>query len=76
MSAAEHATAGPANSTEYITHHLTHFKVGEGFWTLHIDTIFMSVLLGLVTIGLFYAVARKATVGVPGKGQAFVEMVV
>ncbi len=76
MSAAEHATTGPANSTEYITHHLTHFKVGEGFWTWHIDTIFMSVLLGLVTIGLFYAVARKATVGVPGKGQAFVEMIV
>jgi len=70
------AAAGPANSTEYITHHLTHFKVGEGFWTWHIDTIFMSVLLGLVTIGLFYAVARKATVGVPGKGQAFVEMIV
>jgi len=75
MSAAEHA-AGPANSTEYITHHLSHLKVGEGFWTFHIDTMVMSVLLGLVTIGLFYAVARKATAGVPGKGQAFVEMVV
>jgi F-type H+-transporting ATPase subunit a len=75
MSAAEHA-AGPANSTEYITHHLTHFKVGEGFWTFHIDTIFMSVLLGLVTIALFYSAARKATAGVPGKWQTFVEMVV
>jgi F-type H+-transporting ATPase subunit a len=54
MSAAEHAAvAGPANSTEYITHHLTHFSVGEGFWTWNIDTIFMSVLLGLVTIALF-----------------------
>ena len=48
MSAAEHATAGPANSTEYITHHLTHLKVGEGFWSFHVDTIFMSVLLGIV----------------------------
>jgi F-type H+-transporting ATPase subunit a len=75
MSAAEHAT-GPANSTEYITHHLTHFKVGEGFWTWHIDTMFMSILLGLVTIALFYSAARKATAGVPGKWQAFVEMVV
>jgi F-type H+-transporting ATPase subunit a len=36
----------------------------------------MSVLLGLVTIGLFYSAARKATPGVPGKWQAFVEMVV
>ena len=76
MSAAEHATTGPANSTEYITHHLTHLKVGEGFWSFHVDTIFMSVLLGIVTLGLFYTAARKATVGVPSKWQAFVEMVV
>jgi F-type H+-transporting ATPase subunit a len=67
---------GPASSTEYITHHLTHFKVGEGFWTFHVDTLFMSVLLGLATIGLFYSAARRATAGVPGRWQAFVEMVV
>ena len=76
MSAAEHAAAGPANSTEYITHHLTHFKVGEGFWSFHVDTIFMSVLLGIVTLAMFYSAARKATAGVPSKWQAFVEMVV
>ena len=75
MAAAEHA-AGPANSTEYIAHHLTHLKVGEGFWSLHVDTIFMSVLLGLVTLAIFHSAARKATVGVPGKWQAFIEMVV
>jgi F-type H+-transporting ATPase subunit a len=77
MSAAEHAAAtGPANSTQYITHHLTHLKVGEGFWTFHIDTMFMSVLMGLLALGLFWMAARKATTGVPGKWQAFVEMVV
>jgi len=78
MSAAEHAaaTTGPANSTEYITHHLTHLKVGEGFWTFHVDSIFMSVLMGVLALGLFWLAARKATAGVPGKGQAFVEMVV
>ena len=77
MSAAEHAAAaGPANSTEYITHHLTHLTVGEGFWSFHVDTIFMSVLLGIVTIGLFWSASRKATTGVPSKWQAFVEIVV
>jgi F-type H+-transporting ATPase subunit a len=76
MSAAEHATTGPANGTEYINHHLTHLKVGVGFWSLHVDTIVMSVLLGLVTLAMFYSAARKATPGVPGKWQAFVEMVV
>ena len=70
------AGEAPESSTEYITHHLTHLKVGEGFWTFHVDTIFMSVLMGLLALGLFWAAARKATSGVPGKGQAFVEMVV
>jgi F-type H+-transporting ATPase subunit a len=69
------AAEAPADSTEYITHHLTHLTVGKGFWAFHVDTIFMSVLLGIVTIGLFYSVSRKATSGVPGKWQAFVEMV-
>jgi F-type H+-transporting ATPase subunit a len=77
MSAAEHAArTGPANSTEYITHHLTHLKVGEGFWTLHVDTMFMSIVLGFLALGLFWMASRKATTGVPGKWQAFVEMVV
>jgi F-type H+-transporting ATPase subunit a len=75
MSAAEHA-AGPANSTEYITHHLTHLTVGKGFWAIHVDTVFMSVLLGLVTLAMFYTVSRKATAGVPGKWQTFIEMIV
>jgi F-type H+-transporting ATPase subunit a len=77
MSAAEHAAAaGPANSTEYISHHLTHLKAGEGFWTFHIDSLVMSIAMGLLALGLFWAAARKATPGVPGKWQAFVEMVV
>jgi F-type H+-transporting ATPase subunit a len=75
MAAAEHA-AGPANSTEYITHHLAHFKVGEGFWTFHVDTLFMSVVLGILTLGLFWSASRKATAGVPSKWQAFVEIVI
>ena len=70
------AGEAPANSTEYITHHLTHLTVGKGFWSFHVDTIVMSVLLGIVTLALFYSAARKATPGVPGKWQAFVEILV
>ena len=70
------AGQGPASSTEYITHHLTHLKVGEGFWTWHVDTLVMSILLGVVTVWMFYSAARKVTAGVPGKWQAFVEIVV
>ena len=32
----------------YITHHLTNLAVGDGgFWTVHIDSLFFSVLTGL-----------------------------
>ena len=64
------------SSADYIPHHLTHLKVGEGFWTLHVDSLVMSVLMGVLALGLFWLAARKATAGVPGRGQAFVEMVV
>jgi F-type H+-transporting ATPase subunit a len=70
------APEGPANSTEYIGHHLQHLHVGEGFWTWHIDTLVMSTSLGLIAMLLFWLVARKATTGVPGRGQAIVELAV
>ncbi|MGB7815033.1 MAG: F0F1 ATP synthase subunit A [Methylotenera sp.] len=64
--------------SEYIQHHLsfnTH-SVGEGsFWTLNVDSLVMSVVLGMLVMGLVWLVARKATSGVPSKGQAFVELI-
>jgi F-type H+-transporting ATPase subunit a len=62
--------------TKYLGHHLTNLKVGSGFWTLQLDTLIMSWLLGIVGLGVFWLVARKATVGVPGKLQSFIEMMV
>ena len=63
--------------TSYIQHHLqnlTH-QVGDGgFFTLHVDTLISSVLLGLLLVFLFWLATRKATAGVPGKWQAFVEI--
>jgi F-type H+-transporting ATPase subunit a len=35
----------------------------------------MSVALGLIVMGLIWLVARRATSGVPSKGQAFVELI-
>jgi F-type H+-transporting ATPase subunit a len=64
--------------TSYITHHLTFNArpVGEGggFWTLHVDTLITSVILGVVVLGFLWWVVRGATAGVPGKRQAFVEV--
>ncbi|MBB1087065.1 F0F1 ATP synthase subunit A [Lysobacter sp. SG-8] len=63
--------------TGYIQHHLQNLtaSVGEGtFWTLHVDTLVTAVLMGLVIVFAFWAATRKATPGVPGKWQAFVEI--
>jgi F-type H+-transporting ATPase subunit a len=79
MSAVEQATEHAPTSGEYIVHHLsnlTHPHPAQGFWTVNIDSIFFSVLLGLLFVGSFYMVARKATAGVPGKFQNFVELLV
>lgn len=65
--------------TSYISHHLTNLtaSVGEGsFWTLHIDTLVVAVILGVLGLGFMWWVVRDATPGVPGKRQAFVELAV
>ena len=72
----EDAHEGPANATEYIVHHLTNLHVGEGFWNLHLDSIFYAVTLGVLFAGSFWFAARGATAGVPGRWQNFVEIMV
>ena len=71
------------SSTEYIKHHLTYLTYnlktmdwgkGGGFWTLNIDTIFFSVVLGALALAFMYAGARRVSTGVPGKLQNFAEM--
>jgi F-type H+-transporting ATPase subunit a len=46
------------------------------FWTLNLDSMFFSVFLGFVFVLLFRRMAKKATVGVPGRTQAAVEAVI
>lgn len=72
------------SNSEYIKHHLTYLgfnlktmSLGNGgFWTINLDTIFFSLLMGLIAIGVLYLAARKVTTGVPGKMQNFAEMMV
>lgn len=64
------------STAEYIGHHLTFLTTGEGFWNVHLDTLFFSVLAGAIFLFYFRKVAKNATSGVPGKLQCFVEMVV
>jgi len=69
--------AAEFNATEYISHHLTHGakQLGDGgFWTLHFDSLAVSILLGFVGLGFLWWIARGATSGKPGRRQAFVEL--
>lgn len=65
----------------YIQHHLTFFSKplsGEegGFWSLNIDSLSVSILLGIVGVGFIWWVVRGATSGVPGRRQALVELLI
>src|SRR5579872_4976766 len=52
---AEHESA-----TDFFTHHLTHLRLGSGFWTWHLDTLGMSVLIATVVAFLFWIAARRS----------------
>lgn len=76
MSAEQHA---PANAAEYISHHLINLRTAQhdgGFWTVHLDTFWVALVLGFVFVGLFGLVARRVSVDKPGRFQLFVEMIV
>ncbi|MFC5742429.1 F0F1 ATP synthase subunit A [Dyella tabacisoli] len=65
--------------TGYIQHHLNHDVVSLGdsaFMKIHVDSLLVSFVLGAVFCLWFWLKARKATSGVPSKGQAFVEIIV
>ena len=72
----ETAAAQGPTSNEYISHHLLNLQHGEGFWTYNVDSIFFSVTLGLLFVVSFFLAARKATSGVPGRFQLFVEVLI
>jgi F-type H+-transporting ATPase subunit a len=76
----EAATHAPTAS-EYIVHHLGHLSTHHqekivDFSIINMDTVFWSVAMGVIGCLFMFLAARKATSGVPGRFQAFVEMIV
>ena len=84
--AAENAAhnAGPT-AGEYIQHHLQHLQMNFSFETVkqksivdfsvfNLDSVFYSVVLGVLGCVFLWRIARNATSGVPGRLQAAVEM--
>ena len=79
---------GAQTSSEYISHHLQNLQVcsvdGEWVWNhcagnpmaINVDSMFFSVILGVIFIWLFRGAAKKASSGKPRKLQAFVEIII
>ena len=77
------AASDVSPQSAYIQHHLVHLNnIGEKqsviaqFNVINYDSIFWSLLMGLFTILFLWMAARRASSGVPGRFQAFVEMIV
>ena len=70
------ASGEALTSSAYIVHHLTNLTVGHGFWTVHLDSLIVSGLLGLFAFVGMARLARKAVVANPGRLQTFIEMLV
>ena len=80
--------SGPQSSGDYISHHLQNLQVcrvdNEWVWNecagnvsaINVDSMFWSVLLGLIFVVLFRRAAKNTSQAKPGKFQAFVEIVV
>jgi len=47
-----------------------------GLWAIHLDTMFWSILLGVLFLWGFHSAAKKATSGVPSSWQSFVEIMI
>jgi F-type H+-transporting ATPase subunit a len=82
---AAEAAHGPASVTEYIQHHLTNWtwQFGDSaFWTLNLDSLFWSALMGVLFLTVFAIALRtskrsidKAPTGFQKYAEGVVEMV-
>lgn len=75
--------AAAMTSGEYIQHHLEHLNVdmtphfgGTGFWSFNVDTMIVSIVIGLFIAGFLRYIATRMTSGVPGRLQNCVEVVI
>jgi F-type H+-transporting ATPase subunit a len=81
MSAEIAAEAIAPTASDYIVHHLTHWQNKPqteivDFSVFNIDSLFFSILLGVLGCFFLWKAARTATSGAPGRFQAAVEILI
>ncbi|GAB4217591.1 MAG: F0F1 ATP synthase subunit A [Rhodoferax sp.] len=79
MAAEESLAQHGPTAGEYIGHHLTHLQTGKQSGVIdmsvfNLDSLFWSILLGVLGMWVMYRVAKSVTAGVPGRMQAAVEV--
>lgn len=71
-------------TVEYAQHHLTNWCVGDcnpithqsaGFWSVHLDTVIFSILLGALIVLVSRSLGKRLTLERPGKFQNIVEAI-
>ncbi|ACL29836.1 F0F1 ATP synthase subunit A [Buchnera aphidicola] len=73
---------------KYISHHLSHLQIdlrsfkiiqpgalSSDYWTVNVDSMFFSLVLGSFFLSIFYMVGKKITQGIPGKLQTAIELI-
>jgi len=77
------AASNVSPQSEYIQHHLVHLNnLGDkqtaiaDFSVINYDSLFWSILMGLIVVFFLWRAARSVTSGVPGRFQVGVEMLV
>jgi F-type H+-transporting ATPase subunit a len=75
------AEANAPTASDYIVHHLTHWQNKPqteivDFTVFNLDSLFFSILLGLLGSFFLWKAARNATSGAPGRFQAAVEIMI
>jgi F-type H+-transporting ATPase subunit a len=76
VSAIDHDAPATADPITYIQHHLTNWNVGEGFWSLNLDTLFIGwFLAGLFMYGA-WRVSKSMSADKPTGLQNLLEAIV
>ncbi|MEI7613602.1 MAG: F0F1 ATP synthase subunit A [Betaproteobacteria bacterium] len=83
MATGHEAAANAPTASEYVVHHLTQLNTtGHAqtsivdFSVINLDTVFFSLLMGVVGLLAMWRLAKNVTSGVPGRGQAALEMLI
>ena len=78
-----HEAANAPSAGEYVVHHLTQLNTSGhaqasivDFSVINLDTLFFSLLMGVIGLFLMWRVAKSVTSGVPGRGQAALEILI